>query len=133
MAKSAQWFAQAGGLLISRLWVPQDMKVALMKPTYVPDVDANLRWADVSAQEIAAGGGYTAGGKSLTGKSTSYDAAANEMNLVAADLSWGPGFTATMAFAVVYEEGTTDKFLWGLLDLGGTQTISNGTFLLDWA
>lgn len=133
MATTSQWFAQSGALLIARLWGPQDMKVALMKATYTPDVDSNLRYADVSAQELAAGGGYTVGGKSLTGKSTAYDAALNEYNLLAADLSWGPGATFQTRYAVIYEADTTDKYLWALLDFGALQDISNGTFLLDWA
>ena len=133
MATTSQWFAQSGGNLIARLWVPQDMKVALMKPTYAPDIDAHLRYADVVAQELAAGGGYASGGKSLTGKSISYDAPANEYNLLAADLSWGPGATLQTRYGVVYESGTTDAFLWALLDFGALQDITNGTFLLDWA
>jgi hypothetical protein len=109
------------------------MSVALMKPTYTPDIDAHLRYADVSAQELAAGGGYTVGGKSLTGKSTSYDAGANEYNLLAADISWGPGATFQTRYGIIYENGTTDEFLWALLDFGALQDITNGTFLLDWA
>jgi hypothetical protein len=133
MATTSQWFAQAGGNLIARLWTPQDMRVILMKPTYTPDIDANLRYADVNAQEIATGGGYNAGGKSLTGKSVSYDAAANEYNLLAGDLSWGPGATFQTRYGIVFEFDTTDKFLWALLDFGALQDITNGTFLLDWA
>jgi len=90
----------------------------LMKPTYTPDIDVNLRYSDVNGQEVATGGGYSAGGKSLTGKSVSYDAAANEYNLLAADLSWGPGATFQTRYGVVFEWDTTDKFLWALLDFG---------------
>jgi len=133
MATTSQWFAQSGGLLIARLWTPQDMRVMLMKATYTPNIDAHLRYADVSAQELAAGGGYTVGGKSLTGKSVSYDAAADEYNLLAADLSWGPGATFQTRYGIILEKGTTDEFLWALLDFGALQDISNGTFLLDWA
>jgi hypothetical protein len=133
VATSSQWFAQAGGNLIARLWVPQDMKVALMKDTFVPNVDSQLRYADVAAQELAAGGGYTPAGKSLTGKSISYDASLNEYNLIANDLSWGPGATFQTRYGIVYEDGTTDEFLWALLDFGVLQDIQNGTFLLDWA
>jgi hypothetical protein len=133
VATSSQWFAQAGGNLIARLWVPQDMKVALMKDTFVPNVDSQLRYADVAAQELATGGGYTANGKSLTGKSISYDASLNEYNLIASDLSWGPGATFQTRYGIVYEDGTTDEFLWALLDFGVLQDIQNGTFLLDWA
>jgi hypothetical protein len=133
MPTTSQWFAQAGGGLIARLWTTQDMKVMLMKATFTPNIDTQLRYADISAQELAAGGGYTVAGKSLTGKSTSYDAAADEYNLVAADLSWGPGATFQTRYGVIYEDGTTDEFLWALLDFGALQDIQNGTFLLDWA
>jgi hypothetical protein len=133
MATTSQWYAQAGGLLIARYWVPQDMKVALLKPTYTPDVDAHLRYSDIVGQELVAGGGYTVGGKSLTGKSIAYDSAANEYNLLAADLSWGPGATLQTRYGAVYEGDTTDKFLWATLDFGALQDIANGTFLLDWA
>jgi hypothetical protein len=133
MATSSQWYAQAGGILISRYWVPQNMSVALLKSTYVPDLSNHLRYSDVSPQEVAAGGGYTVGGKALTGKSTSYDGVAHEMNLLAADLSWGPGATFQTRYGVIYEQGTTDQYLWGFLDFGALQDISNGTFQLHWA
>jgi hypothetical protein len=133
VATASQWYAQSGGNLIARLWTPQDMKVALMKSTYSPNLDTNLRYSDIAAEELVAGGGYTVGGKSLTGKSVSYDATANEYNLLAADLSWGPGATFQTRYGVLYEGDTTDKYLWALLDFGALQDISNGTFLLDWA
>ena len=133
MATSSQWYAQAGGNLIAQYWTVRDMRVALLKSTYSPNVDTHLRYSDIAADEVAAGGGYTTGGKSLTGKSTSYDASANEYNLIAADLSWGPGATFQTRYGAVYEADTTDKWLWALLDFGALQDISNGTFLLDWA
>jgi hypothetical protein len=133
MATSSQWFPQSGGYLIARLWTTQDMRVMLMKNTYSPALDTHLRYADVSAQELATGGGYTVEGKALTGKSVSYDAANDEYNLLAADLSWGPGATFQTRYGIIYENGTTDEFLWALLDFGALQDIQNGTFLLDWA
>jgi hypothetical protein len=133
VATTSQWYAQSGANLIARLWVPQDMKVCLLTPSYVPNIDSHLRYSDIVVQEVVAGGGYTTGGKSLTGKSIAYDAAANEYNLLAGDLSWGPGATFQTRYGVVLERGTTDEFLWALLDFGALQDITNGTFLLDWA
>lgn len=133
MATTSQWYAQAGGYLIARLWAAQDMRVALMQASFVPNVDSQLRYSDISGAEVAAGGGYTAGGKSLAGKSISYDAAANEYNLQASDLTWGPGATFQTRYGVLYEYDTVDKFLWALLDFGSLQDIANGTFLLDWS
>ena len=133
MATTSQWFAQSGAYLIARLWGVQDMRVILMKPTYGPNIDTQLRYSDVSAQEVAAGGGYSVGGKSLTGKSISYDSANDEYNLLADDLSWGPGATFQCRYGVILEWDTTDKFLWAILDFGALQDITSGTFLLDWA
>jgi hypothetical protein len=133
MATTAQWFPQSGELLIARYWTTQDMSVMLMKNTYTPDPDGHLRYADVSSQELAAGGGYTVGGKSITGKSVSYVPASDETNLIGADLSWGPGATFQTRYGIIYENGTADEFLWALLDFGALQDIANGTFLLDWA
>jgi hypothetical protein len=133
VATTSQWFPQAGGFLIARLWTTQDMSVMLMKDTYVKQLDTHMRYADVSAHELVAGGGYTVGGKSLTGKSTSYDSSNDEYNLIASDLSWGPGATFQTRYGIIYENGTTDEFLWALLDFGTLQDIQNGTFLLDWA
>jgi|SRR5215831_7267887 len=133
MATTAQWYGQAPGLIMSARWLAQDLRAILMKNTYVPDTDNHLRYTDISAQELAAGGGYTVGGKSFTAKAASYDAAANEMNLQGADISWGPGATFTVRYAVIYEADTTDKFLWGLVDFGADQPVASGTFTLDWA
>lgn len=133
MATTAQWFAQSGGNLIAAQWLARTMKVALMKPTYTPDVDAHLRYSDISAQEVAAGGGYTTGGATIGSKAAAYDPANDEYNLQGADVSWGPGATFQCRYGVIYESDSTDKWLWGLLDFGALQDIANGTFLLDWA
>jgi hypothetical protein len=133
MATTAQWFAQAGGNLIARLWVPQQMGIMLMKPTYVPNIDTQLRYSDVSAQEIAAGGGYVLGGKEILTRSISYDALNNEYNMLGDDVVWGPGATFTTRYGIVYEMATADKFLWELLDFGQDFTVNNGYFAVDFS
>lgn len=133
MATTAQWYGQSPTGLIAAMWQARTMKVALMKPTFTPDRDAQLRYSDISGQEVASGSGYTTGGATITGKATSYDAAADEYNLQGADVSWGPGATFQARYGVIYESDSVDKWLWALLDFGALQDISNGTFLLDWA
>jgi hypothetical protein len=132
MATSAQWFGQAGGNLIARLWVPQQMGIALMKDTYVPNRDTQMRYADVAAEELAAGGGYAVGGLEITGRNTSYDAPSDEWTLLGADVSWGPGAAFQTRYGIVYEMATTDKFLWELLDFGQVIPV-NGYFVVDFA
>jgi hypothetical protein len=107
------------------------MGVALLKNTYVPDRDNHLRYSDVVAAEVAATGGYTAGGKQVANRAASYDPAADEYNLQGDDVVWGPGATITARYAVVYEMATADKYLWALLDFGADQTVSSGYFSVD--
>ena len=133
MATTSQWYAQSGGNLIASLWVPRQMGVVLLKDTYVPNIDTHMRYSDVSPQEVAAGGTYVAGGKEIQGRSVSYDAAANEYNLLGSDLSWGPGATFATRHGAVYEMATADKWLWALLDFGQLINVNNGVFQIDWA
>ena len=135
MPTTSQWYAQSGGNLIASLWVPRQMGVALLKDTYTPNVDTHVRYSDISGQEVVDGGGglYVAGGKEIAGRSTSYDAAVNEWNLLGNDLSWGPGATFSTRYGAVYEMATADKWLWALLDFGALINVSNGVFQIDWA
>ena len=86
-----------------------------------------------SAHECPATGTYVAGGKEIQGRSVSYDAAANEYNLLGNDLSWGPGATISTRYGAVYEMATADKWLWAILDFGALINVSNGVFQIDWA
>jgi hypothetical protein len=132
MPATSQWYGQSGGGLVARLWTGQQMGVALLGAGYTPNLDSHMRYSDVSAQEIAAGGGYTTGGQAIANRSASYDGAADEYNLLGDDLTWGPGATINARYGVIYEMATTDKYLWALLDFGTLVTISNGAFTIDW-
>lgn len=132
MAATSQWFGQAATGLIARMWTPTQMGVILMVPSFVPNIDTQLRYSDVQASELATGGGYTAGGQQITGRSASYDSAADEYNLQGNDLTWGPGATFTTRYGVIYEMTTADKWLWAILDFGGPIDVANGVFQIDW-
>ena len=132
MAATSQWYGQAATGLIARMWVPTQMGVILMTSSWVPNIDTQLRYSDISGGELATGGGYTVGGKQITNRSTSYDASTDEYNLLGDDLSWGPGATFTTGYGVVYEMTTTDKWLWALLNFGGPIDVANGVFQIDW-
>lgn len=129
---TSQWYGQAAAGIVARLWVPTQMGVILMKNTFVPLIDTQLRYSDISAGELASGGGYTPGGKQITSRSTAYSSAADEYDLLGDDLSWGPGATFITRYGVIYEMATTDKYLWALLDFGADIPVSNGTFTIDW-
>jgi len=126
------WYGQSGGNLIKTLWLANPIKVALMKPTFVPDRDNQLVWTDVAAQEIAVVAPYVAGGALLANKLAPYDPSNDRTNLQADDTNWGPNFTIDSAFAVVYDSSGA-KPLWSLVDFEATRSVVNGTFTIDWA
>ena len=126
------WFAQSGGGLLASMWLVYPIKVALMKPTFVPDRDNQLTWSDIKAQEIVPSAPYVLGGALLANKSKFYDAPADRVMMIADDTVWGPGFTADAAFAVVYDSGSAQP-LWSLVDFEGTKSVVNGTLTIDWA
>jgi len=132
MAASAQWYGQAASGIVARLWVPTQMGVVLLTPAFVPNIDTQLRYSDVSASEVVAGGTYVTGGQQIANRSTSYDALADEFNLLGNDLTWGPGATFQTRYGIIYEMVTTDKYLWALMDFGATIDVANGVFQIDW-
>jgi hypothetical protein len=141
MATVAKWFGQAllgqfGGTAARRVdWANDTIKVALVKAAYAPDQDVHDFWDDVSAQEIAGGGGtnYTAGGKELNEKAATYDAATNTVRLKAKTVEWKE-VTAEYRYAVIYKDtgvaGTSP--ILGYLDAGATQKIASGTVKIEW-
>lgn len=82
---------------------------------------------DVSVNEIS-GTGYTAGGATLASKSIT-QAASTKWD--AADVQW-TGATFTAYHAVIYDDtiGTDDLIL--SIDFGGAQSVSAGTFKIQW-
>jgi len=132
MAPSAQWYGQAATGLIANKWVGQQMGVALMGTSFVPNIDTQQHYSDISASELAAGGGYTVGGQQIAGRDVSWDNVADEYLLLGNDLTWGPGATFTTRYGVIYEMATVDKWLWALLDFGASVVVSNSVFQIDW-
>lgn len=129
---TSQWYGQAAAGIVARLWAPTQMGVILMKSTFTPNIDTQLRYSDVSAQELAAGGGYTVGGKEILSRSASYNASTDEYDLLGADITWGPPATFTARYGIVYEMATADKYLWALLDFQADIPVSAGVFTIDW-
>lgn len=98
-------------------------------------VDGGVTWAEAGRRDApffeAVGTGYTAGGKSLTGKTTAYDAATKTLRADAADVVWNPS-TLTARFAIFYRDtgDPTTSPLLCVWDLGANQSSANGEFLL---
>lgn len=106
------------------------LKVALVTSSYTPSA-AHTIWADVSANEVATGYGYTTGGIALT---TPVVAASN---IDYDDLVW-TALTKTFRYAVCYKSGSggglTNPLLWyALLDTTPADVVSSGSnYTIQW-
>lgn len=106
------------------------LKVALVTSSYTPSA-AHTIWADVSANEVATGSGYTTGGIALT---TPVVAASN---IDYDDLVW-TALTKTFRYAVCYKSGSggglTNPLLWyALLDTTPADVVSSGSnYTIQW-
>lgn len=116
---------------VSLDWDTDTIKVALVTSAYTPDQDAHDVWADVQANEVANGNGYTTGGATLAGKSVVYTGASNLLALIANDVTWA-ALTKDFRYAVVYKDtgNAATSPLVGYSDLGA-QSITGVDFTLD--
>jgi hypothetical protein len=93
--------------------VSANLRMSLVTSAYTPNVLANGHslWSEVSANEIAAGNGYTAGGVALTGVSA-INPGNTGWKLNTGDAVWTPTGAGIPAwrYNVLYYLGT----LWGL-------------------
>lgn len=83
-------------------WTGATVKAALLTSTYTPNQDTHEFVSDlVLASNQATGTGYTAGGVTLTGKTSTYDAGTNTHSLGCATISL-TGATVTFRYVVFY-------------------------------
>jgi len=102
------------------------IRVALLDNSHTFTATDNT-WSQVSANEIS-GTGYTANGETLTSLSVTQAATAS---WDAADSTWT---TATFSayHAVVYDDTLVGNDLICSFDFGGVQTVTAGTFTIQW-
>lgn len=139
MAVTAFWYGNAllgqfSATAARRVdWVTDSIKTGLASSAYAPNQDTHAFYSDIT-NELASAGGYTAGGVALGTKSVSYDSATNELRLIAANASWAAA-TFTCRFAFTYSDtagaSTTDPLL-GYVNFGADQSVSSGTFTIQW-
>jgi hypothetical protein len=136
MAVTAKWYGLplknqiAGSTLFD--WDTDTIKCALTTSSYVVDQDAHDFFNDIT-NELPTAGGYTAGGTTLTCSAPAYDGASNTVRLDATDAQWTSA-TFTCRFAIVYKSTGTAATspLLGYVDFGGDETVSSGTFTVQW-
>jgi hypothetical protein len=83
---------------------------------------------DVNANELANGNGYTTGGATL-GTMAVTQAATTYWD--AADTSWTTA-TFTAYHAVIWDDTVATDDLICSIDFGGAQTVTSGTFTIQW-
>lgn len=104
------------------------IKCALMNSSHSYNPE-NTVWSDVSANEIS-GTGYTSGGASMTGLSVTKDTTNHKVKFSANNVSWANA-TLTAYHAVLYDT-TRSNTLLASIDFGGPQSVTNGTFTIQW-
>ena len=106
------------------------LKVALVTSSYTPST-AHDEWADVSANEVATGNGYTTGGATLASP------VATNSNIDYADVTW-TSLTKTFRYAVCYKSGsggglTNPVLFYILLDSTPADIVSSGSnYTIQW-
>jgi hypothetical protein len=114
-------------------WDTDTIKVALVSSSYTPNQDTHDYWDDVNTYEVT-GTGYTAGGATLSSKTSTYDGSTNVITLDAADVTWSSS-TITARYAVLYNDSGASnaaKALVGYVDFGSNQSSTNGNFTITW-
>lgn len=81
-------------------------KLALVKSTWTPNPATNEVWADASADEIAAGNGYTAGGGTLANDALTQTAGVVKFTADAFVFTASGGSIPAWRYGVVYASGT---------------------------
>jgi hypothetical protein len=122
---------QAGDLS----WVADTIKCALTTSAYAVS-QANDEFFSSVTNEIAAGGGYAAGGFTLAGKSVSYDAATRQTRFLADDINLAALTPASpFRYGVVYKStgvaGTS--FLIAYINFATDRDPAGGVFGVQWA
>lgn len=116
-------------------WASDTIKLALCTSSYTPNQGTHEFFSDVT-NEIAAGGGYSSGGFSLSGKARSYDSTTREDRFDADDLSVAALTPASpFRYGIVYKStgtaGTSE--LLAYINFGADQDPAGLPFAIQWA
>lgn len=103
------------------------LKLALVTNAYTPNRDTHDFRNDFTANEVAAGNGYSTGGATVTGGAWSYDATSQQVRFDVADISWTFTASKTWRYGVLYIDtagaDSTDPVI-ALLTWDADQTVS---------
>lgn len=109
-------------------------KVCLMESGFTFDLDVDATWADISAEELATGNGYTQDTKTLTGVAVTENDTNDRVDVTWTNPSWtaSGGSIGPTPGAIVYDDTTADNTVVGYLDFTTERTATDGgTFEID--
>jgi hypothetical protein len=106
-------------------WPTDTIKMALVTSAYTPSATAHTFFSDIT-NEVAATGGYTAGGFTLAGCTDTQDNTNNRAIYAATDFSQS-ALTTAFRYAVIYKSTGTPSTspLICVIDFGSTQTLTS--------
>jgi hypothetical protein len=117
------------GALLQKVQLETDTIKCMLLTSVHAFVATHALTSDVSTNQIAASGNYTAGGLTLAGLSVTAD---TTCKWDATDLAWTSA-TFNASHAVLYDTTATASCLICSIDFGGIKTVSAGTFTIQWA
>jgi len=113
--------------------IADTIKVALETNTWVPNIDTDQFWSDISANEVT-GTNWAAGGIALGSKTVTQDDTNDKMVFDAADLDEANVTVANARYYVIYQDtGTpTTSVLIGYESFGADQSVTGAQFKITW-
>lgn len=128
MTAPGLWYGLAHKAAYDALLALGTPKMMLLADTYAPAQDTDQYVDDLSADEIAAGSGYTSGGNTLTSVTTALDTGTNTVNIDADDIT---GLSVSACYAALVVDTGTDATspvvgYWDLSDGGGSDVSVTG-------
>lgn len=106
-------------------------KIILMNDTFAFDKDSHATLADVTADQLSTGNGYTQNDKTLANVSVSEDDANDRANVTWDDVTWtaSGGSIGPTGAAIIYDDTSPDDTIIGCIDFGTDYTIADGSSL----
>lgn len=105
------------------------LKIILMNITFAFDKDTHATLADVTADQLATGFGYTQNDKMLAGGALVEDDANDKGTYTCDDPVWtaSGGSIGPTGAAIIYDDTTGDDTVIGCIDFGTDYTVPDGT------
>lgn len=105
-------------------------KLMLMETGFSFNIDTHSTYADVSANQLAIGSGYS-GPVTLANVAASEDDTDNNGNLVADDvvITASGGAIGPTPGAIIFDDTSSDDSIVGYVDFGSEQTAADGAYI----